>query len=139
MMLLLVLDVPAHRLAQTRAHREKRIPLLPFKCALVLRRRPDRSRLLEFAHEVGKAMRGLQPDQRVDRVLDAADLQRHALQSAHGAAQIFVKARAPLRPNERPAFLGGADPVIMQAMVSGTHIRTLLTPRSQAIGFSPQG
>ena len=123
MMLFLRGDILSYRLHHAGADCEDRLTLLPLKLLLVVSRRPHRRRLLEFAHKIGEAKCGLKPDDGVDMIRDSADLERHASKSADGAAQVFVEAGAPIDLDEGAALFGGADPMVMQAVISGTHAR----------------
>src|ERR1039457_2500509 len=68
-------------------------------------------------------MGGLKPDKGVTMIGDSADLERHARQSADGAAQVFVEVWAPIWLNKGASFFGGADPVVMQVVIGRTHGR----------------
>src|SRR5512139_1938302 len=136
--LLLAGDIPPCCLHPAGADAEHRIALLPCKLRFVLARCPHRGCLLELAHKVRKAVRRLEADQGVDVVLDTTDLQRHAAQSAHGAAEVFMQSGPPIWSNERAALLGRTDPVVMQAVVSRTHVRKV-PARSTGAMLIPSG
>ena len=118
MMLLLRGDILLYRLHHAGADCEHRIPLLPLKLLLVVSRRPHRRRLLEFAHKSREAMGGLKPDEGVNMIRDSAELEWHSPKTADGAAQVFVGAWASIGLDKWAAFFGGADPMVMQAVIS---------------------
>jgi len=79
MMLLLIGDVSANRITRGGADGECRISLLPPEVWLFERLpRPGSGSLLQFTHEIGKAMRGFQADQQVDMIRHASDSKRNS-------------------------------------------------------------
>src|ERR1035438_164451 len=64
-----------------------------------------------------------EPNKGVDMIGYSTKLEGHASQSTDGAAQVFVEAWAPIWLDKGAAFFGGADPVVMQAVIGGTHVR----------------
>ena len=56
-------------------------------------------------------------DQQMDMIRHTSDSLWDAAQSAHGAAQVFVKPFPPLLPDEGSPVLGGKDKVIKEAGV----------------------
>ena len=63
-------------------------------------------------------MGGFQPDQQMDVVLHTANTLRHATQSVHYPAKVFVQPWLPFFPKNPLAILGCEDEMIKQASMS---------------------
>jgi len=67
-------------------------------------------------------MSGLQANQQMDVVVDAADALGNSAQSANRAAEIVVQTIPPRRGDGRSAILRAEDEVIVQAEIGGWHV-----------------
>ena len=73
-------------------------------------------------------------------IRDSAELEWHSPKTADGAAQVFVGAWASIGLDKWAAFFGGADPMVMQVVVSVAHIRRVPAQFSGATPISiPRG
>src|SRR5271157_2702512 len=110
MVLRLALNVVVHALHHARAHGEDRVALLPRELAFATLACPYGSRFFQLARKVRNAVRRLEPEESVDVVFDSPDLECHAAQATHCAAEILEKTPPPLGPHERAAIFGRANP-----------------------------
>ena len=111
----LIRDVFLHLRPRRRAHGEGSISFLPCKLPkLDLFMNPHGRRLLQFPYEISEAMRGLQTDEQVDMISNAANALREPAQPRHRASEVFVQAVPPRGINQRQAVLRGKDDVVVQ-------------------------
>ena len=118
MVLVLVGDVMSNRLPSRGADREGGVTLLPRKraCSLLLMY-PCGGGFFQFAHDIGKAMRGLQADEQMNVVGHATDAFGKTAQSANRAAKLIVETRPPCRSDDGLTVLGGENEVVVQAEI----------------------
>ena len=119
-MFFLVGDVRSHFLPRAWADGERAVSVLPFEPGKFdLLMHPDRGSFLQFAHEIGEAMRRFQSNQQVDVIGRSADALGCAAHAVEGAAEVFVEPRAPFGGNDRFTVLRREDHMIMEAEVGG--------------------
>jgi hypothetical protein len=80
-------------------------------------------------------VRGLQSCEDVDVIGDATDALRDGFHFAEDAAEVGVEAFASTRDDERAAFLGGEDEMVVQAEMRGGHGAILPAPRPGRMSF----
>ena len=85
MMFFLSLDVVGHFIERPGAYGKDRIAVLPVKLLPWDLCDPSRPRFLELSNEVRNAMDRLESDEQMNMILDASDLEGHALQTSDGS------------------------------------------------------
>ena len=116
MMLGLVRDVFLHLRPRCRTHRECPIAFLPRKLTQHdLFMHPNGRSLFQLPHEIGQAMRRLQPHEQVYMIGHATDTLSETTQPTHGATKVFVQTFTPSSVDERNTVLRGENDVVMQS------------------------
>ena len=134
MMGLLIGDVVSNGIMRGGADGKGRIAFLPLELRLFEHLpHPGSGSLLQFTHEIGKAMRWFQTDQQVDMIRHAPDSERNASQTMHRSAEVSVETVFPFGQNHRLTILGREHQMEEEAGVGRGHVRALLAPRWGAI------
>jgi len=114
MMIGLVRDVFLHLRPHRRAHGEGTVAFLPPKLPqLDLLMHPHGRSLLQFPHEVGEAMHGLQAHKQMHVISNTAHALNKPAKSADRAAEVFVQTFTPRGVDQRDAVFGGKHDVLM--------------------------
>jgi len=87
---------------------------------------PHRGCLLQLTHEIREAMRRLQTNKQMHMVRNTTDTLSEASEAVHGAAEVIVKAPAPIIGDERRSLFGGKHQVVMQGKEGRWHIGGVL-------------
>lgn len=82
-------------------------------------RNPDRRVLFQIPQEIGQAMGGFESDKEVHMIRHTTDTLRNPAQTADSTAEVFVKARALFRRDQRLAVFRREDDVVEQLGVRG--------------------
>ena len=117
-MLGLILNVMLDAASRRRADRERRVTFLPEEMPVAdFVMHPGRRGFFQFAHHVGKTVRGFESEEQMNMIVYAADNLRNAAQPANRAAKIIVQARLPFRADERLPVFRAEHEMIMQAQI----------------------
>ncbi len=117
MMFFLVFDVSPNLGDGRWAERKDGVPVLPLKgLATNLLMDPSAGRSFQLPHEVSNAMRGLESDEQVDVIFNAADRKRDAGELTNDSTQVSVHPISPIDLDPGLAVLGGEGDVVAQAV-----------------------
>ena len=123
-MIRLIGDIGLHISPCWCADRKSGIAFLPGERLFIdLIMYPNRSRFLQFTHEIRQTMGCLQTDKQVDMIGNSPDAFRDSTKSVNCSAQVLEQSRTPRFSNPGLSIFCAENNVVMQAEIGGRHVR----------------
>jgi len=127
-MLLLIRNIPLHRILGRCTHRKCRIPLLPMKAAKMRFPDPRRRRFLQLAHKIRQTMSRLQRHQKMNMIHHPSNSLRKRIEPFRNPTKISVQLLTPTLLDNRFPILRRENHVIMQARMGRWHSNKSMAP-----------